>query len=121
MPLDRKFILCIEPNQDMCLILRLMLHRSDLSFKFSRNIEDSKTFLQNEAPALILIENTFALLDLRRCILLLKKRAPVSKLLMLSSTEEDSSKIALSAGIDRFLIRPFNKATLVNVVLSMLS
>jgi DNA-binding NtrC family response regulator len=118
--IDQKYILCIEPNKEMCLLLGMMLPAKGLKVTYVARIEQAAKFLQVEHPALIIIENIFALNEIARHIATIKEDAPRSKILMVSSIGDEAAAAAKSAGVDLFLTKPFNKSTLLQAVLSML-
>jgi DNA-binding NtrC family response regulator len=115
-----KFILCIEPEGEICLLLSMMLHRDDLLVHHVRKLDEADDFFTKRPPALVVIENTFTENDIANPIAEIKQKAPDSKILMVSSIDSEVAEKASSAGVDLFLTRPFSKSALINAMLSML-
>jgi DNA-binding NtrC family response regulator len=115
----KKCILCIEQDGEICLLLSMMLDRSDFTVKHIGKVEDIAVHAAEGDPALIIVENSFAEHDIGAHIEAISQRSPASKILMISSVADEAVTEATSAGVDLFLAKPFTKATLVDAVLSL--
>lgn len=118
--IDKKCILCIEPAGDICLLLERMLLHKDINIQHVIKIAEAIAFLEYKKPALIIIENIFTVSQMETSIAVIKKKAPGSKLLMISSVGDGVAEKAKLAGIDVFLEKPFGKLALLETALSML-
>ena len=118
--IDKKCILCIEPAGDICLLLEMMLLHKDINMQHVIKIAEAIAFLEYKKPALIIIENIFTERQMEASIAVIRKKAPGSKLLMISSVGDGVAEKAKLAGIDVFLEKPFSKLALLETALSML-
>lgn len=116
----QKCILCIEPDGEICLLLSMMLDRSDFTVTHIGKVEDIVVHSAIAEPALIIVENSFPKNEIGAHIAAISQRAPKSKILMISAVGDEAAKEASSAGVNLFLAKPFSKATLLDAVLSFL-
>ena len=112
-------ILCVEPVGEICVLLGKMLPQMDLAVHHVATIDEALKSLITEHPALIIIDNSFAAAEICAGIAAMKQETHESKLLMISAIDEEV-EIAHSAGVHRFLSKPFTKATLTSTVVALL-
>lgn len=114
-------ILLIEDEGEMCLLLNLILDREGLTVDHVKTIAAANAHLERKLPALILLDNRlpdgFGLDYLH----LLKTRYPWIKVIVISGVDAAAEDVALEAGADAFLTKPFTKAKLIASVQALLN
>lgn len=116
-----KKILIIEDEGDMCLLLNLLLNRNELVVDHVKTLSGAKAFLETEEPKLILLDNRLPDGLGIDFISYLKKNFPAVKIIMISGIDAAVSDVALEAGADHFLRKPFTKAQLQQTIHNLLN
>lgn len=115
-------ILIIEDEGDICLLLNIMLKKDEIDLEHVRTIAGAKEFLVNETPDLILLDNKLPDgfgVDLINYI---RFNYPQIKILMISGFKPSAVKeVALFAGADGFLEKPFTREQVYSSVQALLN
>jgi DNA-binding response OmpR family regulator len=114
-------ILLIEDEGEMCLLLNLIMDDKNLSIEHVQSLSDADAFLQKKQPALILLDNRLPDGYGIDFISYLKAHYPSIKIIMISGVDAAAADLALEAGADVFLLKPFTKAKLMQSVNSLLN
>ena len=116
-----KNILLVEDNGEMCLLLNLILQGKDVEVEHVKTLSDAEAFLQNNKPDLILLDNRLPDGFGVDFIAYIKKNNPSTKIIMISGVDQAAGDLALEAGAEAFLSKPFSKSQLLESVNSLLN
>lgn len=111
-----KKTLIIDDEADMCLLLNIMLKQNDMELDHVNNIAAARDYLENEKPALVILDNRLPDgygVDFVRFI---KSKYPATKVIMISGSDVLTAEVAIEKGADVFLRKPFTKNQLFNLV-----
>lgn len=114
-------ILVIEDEGEMCLLLNLILDDKDHHVSHVKTISAAQQFLQQQQPALVLLDNRLPDGFGFDFIGYLKTNFPDIKIIMISGVDKAAGDFALEIGADVFLTKPFTRAALLQSVNSLLS
>jgi two-component system, OmpR family, response regulator len=120
-PSKSQQILCIEQHGELCLLLDKMLFGQPIHIKHAKSTAEAANFLKEHQPDLVLIEDNFFEDIGIRYIAQLKATLPVTKVIMVSSQDGSSKVMAINAGADAFLTKPFTKTELLDSVMSLIN
>ncbi|HEX2608440.1 MAG TPA: response regulator [Flavisolibacter sp.] len=119
-PQPRK-VLIVEDEGDMCLLLNIILNGKDLELDHVKNLADAEKYLQNEQPAVVLLDNKLPDGFGIDFIPVIKKNYPDIKVVMISGYDGAAKDVALENGADTYLEKPFSKDQLYKAITSNLS
>ena len=105
-------ILIIEDEGDMCLLINLLLYGENTSINHVKSIAHALTYLKNEQPSLIVLDNRLPDGFGLDFIAYLKANYPDVKIVMISGSDMEARDVALEIGADSFLAKPFTKKEL---------
>ena len=115
-----KDILVIEDEGEMCLLLNLILDNKDHHVSHVKTLSDAEQFLQQQQPALILLDNRLPDGFGFDFIGYLKANYPAIKIIMISGFDKAAGDSALEVGANAFLTKPFTRAALLQSVNGLL-
>jgi len=119
-PQPRK-VLIVEDEGDMCLLLNIMLNGKDMELDHVKSIALAEEYLQNEHPALIILDNKLPDGFGVDFIPVIKKNHSSSKIIMISGYDGAVKDVAIENGADIFLEKPFTKAQLYDSIMGLLN
>src|SRR5919205_3413127 len=101
-----KKVLIIEDEGDMCLLLNIMLNGKDMELDHVKRLSAAEEYLQNEQPAVVILDNKLPDGFGIDFITVLKKNYPSVKVIMISGYDGSAKDVALENGADIFLEKP---------------
>jgi two-component system OmpR family response regulator len=105
-----KKILIIEDEGDICLLLNIILKKDEIDLEHVRTISAATEYLATEKPNLILLDNKLPDGFGVDFIDHIRSNHPEIKILMISGFHASAVKdVALFAGADGFLEKPFTR------------
>ena len=108
-----KKVLIVEDEGDMCLLLNILLNGKELDLDHVKTLAAAESYLQQEQPSVILLDNKLPDGFGIDFISIIKKNYPSIKIIMISGFAGGSAKdVALDNGADMFLEKPFSKEQL---------
>lgn len=116
-----KKVLIIEDEGDMCLLLNIMLNGKDMELDHVKSIALAEEYLQNEQPALIILDNKLPDGFGVDFIPFIKKKHSSAKIIMISGYDGAVKDVAIENGADIFLEKPFTKAQLYDSIMGLLN
>ena len=111
-----KKILIVEDEGEMCLLLNILLNGEEMELDHVKTLEKACEHLESEAPDVVILDNKLPDgygIDL---ITYLKKNRPSTRIIMISGFDGAAKDVALEAGADRYLEKPFTKEQLFEAV-----
>lgn len=115
-----KKILIIEDEGDMCLLLNILLNGKDMELDHVKNLTAASEYLQQEQPAVVILDNKLPDGFGIDFIPFLKKDYPSVKIVMISGYDGSAKDAALESGADVFLEKPFTKDQLYSAITGLL-
>lgn len=115
-----KKILIIEDEGDMCLLLNIMLNGKEMEMEHVKDLSTAEKYLQNEQPAVVILDNQLPDGFGVDFINHIKKNYPSVKIIMISGFDGSAKDVALDNGADIFLEKPFTKNQLFNAIKELL-
>jgi two-component system, OmpR family, response regulator len=120
--LPLKKILIIEDEGDICLLLNIMLKKDEIDLEHVRTLSAAKDYLAAEQPSLILLDNKLPDGFGVDFINYIRQHHPQIKILMISGFHASAVKdVALFAGADGFLEKPFTREQVYTSVQALLN
>jgi DNA-binding NtrC family response regulator len=119
-PKKAKKILIIEDEGDMCLLLNILLNGKDMELDHVKNLTAASEYLQQEQPAVVILDNKLPDGFGIDFIPFLKKDYPSVKIVMISGYDGSAKDAALESGADVFLEKPFTKDQLYSSITGLL-
>lgn len=119
-PQPAKKVLIIEDEGDMCLLLNIILAGKELELDHVKNLEAAKVYLQQQQPAVVLLDNKLPDGYGIDFISFLKENYPAVKIVMISGFDGSAKDVALENGADVYLEKPFTKAQLHDALMQVL-
>ncbi|PZR23112.1 MAG: response regulator [Citrobacter freundii] len=117
-----KKILIVEDEGDMCLLLNIMLQKDEIELEHVRSLSAAKEFLATEEPNLVLLDNKLPDGFGVDFINHIRANHPQIKILMISGFQASAVKdVAMFAGADGFLEKPFTKDQVYSSVQALLN
>ena len=116
-----KKVLIVEDEGDMCLLLNIILNGKGMELEHVKNLAAAKDYLQQEQPAVVLLDNKLPDGYGIDFISFLKSNYPNIKIIMISGFDGSAKDIALENGADVFLEKPFTKDQLSQSIKSLLN
>lgn len=117
----KKSILLIEDEGEMCLLLNMILDDKNLEIEHVKTLTEADAFLQRKQPSLVLLDNRLPDGLGFDFIGYLKTNYPGVKIIMMSGVDKAAEEVALEAGADAFLCKPFTKGLLMERVNGLLN
>jgi DNA-binding NtrC family response regulator len=108
-PAKAKKVLIIEDEGDMCLLLNIILTGKELELEHVKNLSEAEAYLQQEQPAVVILDNKLPDGFGVDFILYIKKNYPNIRIIMISGFDGSVKDVALENGADIFLQKPFTK------------
>jgi DNA-binding response OmpR family regulator len=101
--------LIIEDEGDMCLLLNIILTGKELELEHVKNLSEAEAYLQQEQPAVVILDNKLPDGFGVDFISYIKKNYPNIRIIMISGFDGSVKDVALENGADIFLQKPFTK------------
>lgn len=117
---EKKKVLIIEDEGDMCLLMNIILAGKELELDHVKNLAAAQDYLQQEQPAVVLLDNKLPDGYGVDFISFLKKEHPNVKIVMISGFDSSVKEAALHSGADVYLQKPFTKTQLHDAVMHVL-
>lgn len=115
-----KKVLIIEDEGDMCLLLNIMLNGKEMELEHVKNLSEAEEYLQQEQPAVVILDNKLPDGFGIDFISFIKKNYPAIKIIMISGFDGSAKDVALENGADIFLEKPFTKDQLFQSIKELL-
>jgi DNA-binding NtrC family response regulator len=119
-PTKLKKVLIVEDEGDMCLLLNIMLNGKEMELEHVKNLAAAEEFLTQENPAVVILDNKLPDGFGLDFISHIKQNYPAIKIIMISGYDGAVKDVALEAGADIFLEKPFKKDQLFDSLKSLL-
>ena len=116
-----KKVLIIEDECDMCLLLNILLNGKEMELDHVKNLTDAEEYLQQQQPAVVLLDNKLPDGYGVDFITYLKKNYPNVKIIMISGYDGAVKDVALEAGADVYLEKPFTKTQLYDSIKGLMN
>ncbi len=114
-------VLIVEDEGDMRLLLDIMLNgKSNLEMEYAKSLKDAGTFLQEEQPDVVILDNKLPDGLGIDYISEIKKNYPEIKIIMISGYDASAEDVALENGANIFLQKPFTRDQLYNSIVQLL-
>lgn len=120
-PAKTRKVLIIEDEGDMCLLLNIILAGNELELDHVKSLTAAKAYLQQEQPAVVLLDNKLPDGFGIDFISFLKASYPSVKIVMISGFDGSVKEIALHNGADVYLTKPFTKTQLHDAIMRVLN
>ena len=104
---DLKKVLIVEDEGDMCLLLNILLNGKEMELDHVKTLSAAEEYLQQEQPAVILLDNRLPDGFGIDFITHIKQNYPAVKIIMISGFDGSAKDVALENGADLFLEKPF--------------
>jgi two-component system, OmpR family, response regulator len=114
--LNKKKVLIVEDEGDMCLLLNIILSDEDTQLDHVKSLATAATYLQSHMPHLVLLDNKLPDGFGVDFIKIVKKLAPATRIIMLTGYDPSAGDVALENGADLFLTKPFTREQLQTAV-----
>jgi two-component system, OmpR family, response regulator len=114
--LNKKKILIVEDEGDMCLLLNIILTDEDTQIDHVKSLATAATYLQSHRPDIVLLDNKLPDGFGVDFIKIVKKLSPASRIIMLTGYDPSASDVAVENGADLFLTKPFTREQLQTAV-----
>ncbi|MBL7697781.1 MAG: response regulator [Chitinophagaceae bacterium] len=118
---QKKKVLIIEDEGDMCLLLNIILQDEDHQVDHAKNLHSATQYLQTEKPEIVLLDNKLPDGFGVDFIQVVKKLSPSSGIIMLTGYDPSAGDVALENGADLFLTKPFTREQVTTAVNSLLN
>ena len=114
--LNKKKVLIVEDEGDMCLLLNIILTDEDTQIDHVKNLATAATYLQSHQPDVVLLDNKLPDGFGVDFIKIVKKLSPASRIIMLTGFDPSAGDVAIENGADLFLTKPFTREELQTAV-----
>jgi two-component system, OmpR family, response regulator len=111
-----KKVLIVEDEGEMCLLLNILLNGEEMELDHVKTLETACDYLEQQKPDAVILDNKLPDgygIDL---ITYIKKNSPATRIIMISGFDGAAKDVALEAGADAYLEKPFTKEQLFGVV-----
>ena len=105
-PMVAKKILVVEDDGEMGLVLDMVLHENNIELDYVNNLLAADEYLQEQQPAIIILDNKLPDGFGIDVIGYIKKKYPSIKIIMISGLGS-ARDVALENGADVFFEKPF--------------
>ena len=109
---DLKKVLIVEDEGDMCLLLNILLNGKEMELDHVKTLSAAEEYLQQEQPAVILLDNRLPDGLGIDFIAHIKQNYPAVKIIMISGFDGSAKDVAIENGADIFLEKPFTREQL---------
>jgi len=116
-----KKVLIIEDEGDMCLLLNILLNGDEMELDHVKNLSAAEEYLQQVQPSVVLLDNKLPDGFGVDFITYLKKNYPAVKIIMISGYDGAVKDVALEAGADVYLEKPFTKTQLFDSIKNLVN
>jgi len=116
----KKKVLIIEDEGDMCLLLNIILNEEDMKIDHVKSLGSAAAYLQTHKPDIVLLDNNLPDGFGVDFIRIVKKLAPLSRIIMITGYDPSAVDVAVENGADLFLTKPFTRDQLQTAVHSFL-
>ena len=116
-----KKVLIIEDEGDMCLLLNILLNGKEMELDHVKTLAAAETYLQQEQPSVILLDNKLPDGLGVDFISFIKKLYPAIKIIMISGFDSAVKDVALENGADIYLEKPFTRDQLYTSIKGLLN
>lgn len=116
-----KKVLIIEDEGDMCLLLNILLNGKEMELDHVKTLSAAETYLQQEQPSVILLDNKLPDGLGVDFISFIKKLYPAIKIIMISGFDSAVKDVALENGADIYLEKPFTRDQLYTSIKGLLN
>jgi DNA-binding response OmpR family regulator len=113
---NKKKILIVEDEGDMCLLLNIMLQKNKTEVDHVKTLEAAEEYLTKEQPDVVILDNKLPDGFGIDFISFIKKSYPSIKIIMISGFAANAKDVALFNGADIFLEKPFTKDQLFGAI-----
>ena len=107
--MNRKKLLIVEDEPDMCLLLNILLDGKGIELDHVKTISSATTYLAADQPTVVILDNKLPDGFGVDYIPELKKTYPELKIIMISGFAGAVKDLALENGADIFLNKPFTR------------
>jgi two-component system OmpR family response regulator len=114
--LNKKKVLIVEDEGDMCLLLNIILTDEDTMIEHVKNLAAATIYLQSHQPHVVLLDNKLPDGFGVDFIKIVKKLSPASRIIMLTGFDPSAGDVAIENGADLFLTKPFTRDELQTAV-----
>jgi DNA-binding response OmpR family regulator len=104
-----KKVLIIEDEGDMCLLLNILLNGKEMELDHVKTLAAAEEYLQHEQPSVVLLDNKLPDGFGVDFITYIKTKFPSIKIVMISGFDGAVKDVALEAGADVYLEKPFSR------------
>ena len=111
-----KNVLIVEDEGDMCLLINILLTGKGMQLDHVKTLAKAAEYLQQNKPAVIILDNKLPDGLGMDFIPLIKKTHPALKVIMISGFDKAAADVALENGADTYLSKPFTKEQLFEAV-----
>jgi len=115
-----KKILIVEDEGEMCLLLNILLNGEELELDHVNTLEKAGVYLEKEQPEVVILDNKLPDGFGIDMITFIKKNYPSIRIIMISGFDGSAKDVALEAGADYYLEKPFSKDQLYEAVNNVL-
>ena len=116
-----KKVLIVEDEGDMCLLLNILLNGKEMELDHVKNLAAAEEYLQQEQPAVVLLDNKLPDGFGIDFISFIKKNYPDIKIIMISGFDGAAKDVALENGADIYLEKPFTRDQLMQSIKGLLN
>ncbi len=116
-----KKVLIVEDEGEMCLLLNILLDGKEFELEHVKNLMAADEYLQQEKPAVVILDNKLPDGFGVDFIGLIKAKYPAIKIIMISGFDNSVKDVALENGADVFLEKPFSKDQLYKSITGLLN
>ena len=116
-----KKVLIVEDEGDMCLLLNILLNGKEMELDHVKNLAAAEEYLQQEQPAVVLLDNKLPDGFGIDFISFIKKNYPDVNIIMISGFDGAAKDVALENGADVYLEKPFTRDQLMQSIKGLLN
>ena len=110
-------VLIVDDEKDICFLLNTILRQKDIRACQAGSLAEAQKFIENDAPALIFLDNHLPDGLGLDYISRLKKTLPGSKIVMITAHDNPAEREkAYREGADFFISKPFTKEVIYNTI-----
>jgi DNA-binding response OmpR family regulator len=106
---ERKRVLIIEDEGDMCLLMNIILNDEQMEVDHVKSLSGAESYLQTEKPHVVLLDNKLPDGFGVDFLSVIKKISPATRIIMITGFDASAGDVALENGADLFLTKPFTK------------
>jgi two-component system, OmpR family, response regulator len=106
---NRKKVLIIEDEGDMCLLMNIILNDEQMELDHVKSLSGAATYLQSEKPDIVLLDNKLPDGFGVDFVSVIKKVSPATRIIMITGYDPSAGDVAIENGADVFLTKPFTK------------